>query len=237
MRGHPAKLLEFDLTTGELRQSLPLPGAEGAWNACTATDGSIYVGTDSNGHLYRYIPGEKEVHDLGSPIPGETWIWDVVAGKDGEVFGGHLPGREGVSISPQRWIHRHRPWASCSRRELCAIRRRRSSSAARYTLASGRMRISSRSTSAPARRREMLPKEFADQEFVYSVNRFGKYLVALLTRAINLWFLIWIRTRLDGVDPRDDRASRSRSRSPDDPSVMYYPNGGKLKRVDLDRPG
>src|SRR5579862_3724037 len=92
MRGHPAKLLEFDLTTGELNQSLPLPGAEGAWNACTATDGSIYVGTDSNGHLYRYIPGEKDVHDLGNPLPRETWVWDVVAGKDGEVFGGTYPG-------------------------------------------------------------------------------------------------------------------------------------------------
>src|ERR1700684_4479010 len=49
MRGQPAKLLAFDLQTGAFEQSLPLPGADGAWNACTSTDGSIYIGTDSNG--------------------------------------------------------------------------------------------------------------------------------------------------------------------------------------------
>src|SRR5438093_6002279 len=37
MRGHPAKLLAIDLKSGELTQSLPLEGADGAWNACTAT--------------------------------------------------------------------------------------------------------------------------------------------------------------------------------------------------------
>src|SRR5206468_3717100 len=47
MRGKPAKLLSFDLQTGELIRSLPLDGANGAWNACTASDGSIYVGTDA----------------------------------------------------------------------------------------------------------------------------------------------------------------------------------------------
>ena len=67
MRGHPAKLLAFDLQSGKLLQSLPLDGAEGAWNACTASDGSIYVGTDPAGHLYRYLPGEPSVHDLGTP--------------------------------------------------------------------------------------------------------------------------------------------------------------------------
>src|SRR3954467_7392524 len=55
MRGHPAKLLSFDLKTGKLIRSSPLEGANGAWNACTASDGSIYVGTDANAHLYRYV--------------------------------------------------------------------------------------------------------------------------------------------------------------------------------------
>src|SRR3954447_19779269 len=85
MRGHPAKLLSFELETGALLQSLPLDGATGAWNACTASDGSIYVGTDANAHLYRYVPGEKEAHDLGLVAPGQNFVWDVTSGKDGEV--------------------------------------------------------------------------------------------------------------------------------------------------------
>src|SRR5262250_781883 len=69
MRGHPAKLLSFDAETGSFIQSLPLDGATGAWNACTASDGSIYVGSDANAHLYRYIPGETEARDLGLVAP------------------------------------------------------------------------------------------------------------------------------------------------------------------------
>src|SRR2546421_11740973 len=91
MRGHPAKLLSFDLGNGSLLQSLPLDGATGAWNACTASDGSIYVGMDANAHLYRYIPGEKEAHDLRLVAPGQSFAWDVTAGKDGEGFVGTYP--------------------------------------------------------------------------------------------------------------------------------------------------
>src|SRR3954470_15429452 len=85
MRGHPAKLLSFDLETGKLIRSLPLEGANGAWNACTASDGSIYVGTDANAHLYRYVPGDEAVKDLGLVLPGQQFVWDVTAGKDGEI--------------------------------------------------------------------------------------------------------------------------------------------------------
>src|SRR6266700_3021296 len=51
MRGQPAKLLVYDLRTGELLHKLALEKADGAWNATTATDGSVYAGTDANGHL------------------------------------------------------------------------------------------------------------------------------------------------------------------------------------------
>src|SRR5215212_9118449 len=54
MRGEPAKLLVFDIKTGELLRRLPLEGAKGAWNATTASDGRVYVGTDANAHLYRW---------------------------------------------------------------------------------------------------------------------------------------------------------------------------------------
>src|SRR5436305_9378233 len=58
MRGQPAKLLVYDLKSGTLLHKLALEGADGAWNATTASDGTIYVGTDANGNLYRWVPGE-----------------------------------------------------------------------------------------------------------------------------------------------------------------------------------
>src|SRR3954467_7033213 len=49
IRGQPAKLLVFDAVDGKLLHRIPLPGAKGAWHACTASDGSVYAGTDNEG--------------------------------------------------------------------------------------------------------------------------------------------------------------------------------------------
>src|SRR4051794_25936815 len=92
MRGHPAKLIVFDVRGGQMLHRMPLAGANGAWNACTASDGSVYVGSDANGHLYRWIPGEDEAHNLGQVAPDQTFAWDVCAGREGEVFVGTYPG-------------------------------------------------------------------------------------------------------------------------------------------------
>lgn len=91
IRGEPARLYIVNAITGELLRNFPLDGAKGSWNATTASDGSVYVGTDANGALYRYIPGEEDIHHLGQVMPGQTWVWDVVAGRDGEVFGATFP--------------------------------------------------------------------------------------------------------------------------------------------------
>src|SRR5205085_7573145 len=77
---------------GERLHTFPLAGAMGSWNGATATDGSVYFGSDDNAHLYRYVPGEESVRDLGLVLPGQTFVWDVAAGADGEVFGGTSPG-------------------------------------------------------------------------------------------------------------------------------------------------
>src|SRR5438552_983772 len=92
VRGDPAKLVVFDARSGEMLHRLPLEGAKGAWNATTASDGSVYVGTDDNGHLYRWVPGQDQASDLGQVGPEQTFAWDECAGADGEVFVGTYPG-------------------------------------------------------------------------------------------------------------------------------------------------
>jgi hypothetical protein len=92
IRGEPAKLLVFDIKTGDLLHRLALDGAHGAWNAATATDGSVYVGTDDEGKLFRWTPGEPAIKDLGRVAKDQTFVWDVAPGADGEVFCGTYPG-------------------------------------------------------------------------------------------------------------------------------------------------
>lgn len=92
VRGEPAKLLVFDIASGELLQRLAMPGAKGAWNATTTSDGSVYVGTDDNGHLYRWTPGESQIADLGQVADAQTFVWDETPGPDGDIYVGTYPG-------------------------------------------------------------------------------------------------------------------------------------------------
>ena len=57
IRGQPAKLIVFDVKSADLLHRLPLKGANGGWNATTASDGSVYVGSDDNGHRTRRSHG------------------------------------------------------------------------------------------------------------------------------------------------------------------------------------
>ncbi len=233
MRGHPAKLLSFDLNGG-LVQSLPLPGAEGAWNACTSTDGSIYVGTDSNGHLYRYVPGEKEVHDLGRPMPRETWIWDVAAGKDGEVFGGTYPGACVFRYRPQDGFTDigHGTIVPGENYVRCvAVDPDRGKVYAGVGSHAHLISIDIKTGD----KTEMLPKQFADQEFVYGLDRFGKHLVALLTRANKSLVFDLDAGKMTGQIPAMT-GQQIVAESPDHPGTIYYSHGGELMQFDLDHP-
>ncbi|WP_146250279.1 hypothetical protein [Paenibacillus flagellatus] len=88
----------IDVNTEKVTTSVTLPGASvnptGAWAAATATDGTVYLGTYPNGRLYRYVPGESSISDLGQPLPGESYVFDLAVGADGKVYGGSY-GRAG----------------------------------------------------------------------------------------------------------------------------------------------
>lgn len=84
----PAKIVAVDLTTGKTMHQAALVGASGGWAATTASDGTVYVGSYSNGHLYQYKPGSDTAVDLGQAVAGEAYVWDLAAGDNGSVYGG-----------------------------------------------------------------------------------------------------------------------------------------------------
>ncbi|WP_127587291.1 hypothetical protein [Paenibacillus koleovorans] len=85
--GTDAKLVALSINPMTAGSVFNLPGAEGAWNATTATDGKIYVGSYTNGRLYQYTPGQGSVVDLGQGISGQVFIWDVAPGAGGSIYG------------------------------------------------------------------------------------------------------------------------------------------------------
>lgn len=90
--GDPAYLNAIDPATGASLLSAPLPGASGSYAVAAAPDGTIYVGTYNNGHLYRWRPGSgNTVEDLGRPIATERFIWRITTDEHGNVYGGTYP--------------------------------------------------------------------------------------------------------------------------------------------------
>jgi WD40 repeat protein len=89
--GEVATFQVLDAITGERIDSFDLPAAGGSWGQAVAPDGTVYVGTWPNAHLYRYRPGASKVEDLGQPpgFEGEPFaIWRVVTDGQGRVYGG-----------------------------------------------------------------------------------------------------------------------------------------------------
>ncbi|MBE1603828.1 hypothetical protein [Actinopolymorpha pittospori] len=83
--GTPAYLNAVDTSTGAPLLSVPRTGANGAYGAEQAPDGSVYVGTYGTGRLYRLAPGATQAEDLGAPIAGEAYVWNIVVAPYGTV--------------------------------------------------------------------------------------------------------------------------------------------------------
>lgn len=229
MRGQPAKLVVFDLKSGKIVKILPLIGAEGAWNATTASDGSVYIGTDSNGHLYRWIPGEDEAKDLGQ-VSGQTWVWDVAAGKDGEVFLATYDGCEIVRYRPDEGFKEISTGPASPGEQYAR--------AVAYDPATGKVYAGVGSHAhlveinpATGKKNELLPPEYSNQEFVYGVNIFGHYLFALVTN-LNKSLVFDLNTKKVVAVLPEMSGQQVMTKSPVDDKV-YYVVAGHLHVYDM----
>jgi streptogramin lyase len=180
MRGQPAKLVVYDLKSGEMLHRLSLEGADGGWNACTSTDGSVYVGTDSNGHLHRWIPGEAEAHDLGRPLPEQKWVWDVCAGKDGEVFGGTYPGANVFRYHPKDGFSDVGRGAVAANENYVRTIAYDPVGEKVYAGIGSHAHLIELDPKTGGKR-DILPSEYHDKEFVYGVDCLGGHLFAMLS--------------------------------------------------------
>lgn len=105
LRGSPARLLGYrvDGITTAPQINLALNGASGSWSVVQTTDGSVYVST-TNALLFKHQPGTQHVESLGSVLAGESYIWELIPGKDGEVFGATYPGAKVFRYHPSTGI-------------------------------------------------------------------------------------------------------------------------------------
>ncbi len=102
--GRPAVFHVVDVNENRLVGAYELPGAARSWNHVIAPDGTVYiggVGLGKTAHLYRYLPEEKRVEDLGAGIPGHQFIWALAAAEDGRIYGGTWEGGHVFEFDPE----------------------------------------------------------------------------------------------------------------------------------------
>lgn len=71
---------------------MPLTGASGSWSIVASSDGFLYAASDASALLFKHTPGTQQVQALGNVLSGENYLWELAAGKNGEIFGSTYPG-------------------------------------------------------------------------------------------------------------------------------------------------
>ena len=102
--------------------SLQIPGTAGAWAMAPMKGDRVAIGTYFDGSIHIYNLPENKLTDVVA-IPGEAYIWNLVEGGDGRLYGGTYPGGKLVALdqatlklevcgqvaAPNRFLHEVSP--------------------------------------------------------------------------------------------------------------------------------
>ncbi|MGE7218371.1 FIMAH domain-containing protein [Priestia koreensis] len=88
--GTPAVFYAVDAETGEKKFSQALPNTDVVWAMTVGSDGNVYMAGTINGMIYRYLPNEKRLEEVGKN-PSDSFVWDLKASADGKIYGSTYP--------------------------------------------------------------------------------------------------------------------------------------------------
>lgn len=91
LNGTPSTFYAVNAETGEVSFSQQVPGMTHLYGIAQGSDKNIYFCGIDDGILYRYLPAEKRIENLGDN-PSNNWIWDLAASSDGKIYGATYPG-------------------------------------------------------------------------------------------------------------------------------------------------
>ncbi len=88
--GLPGTFSVLNAETGELKFSQVIADSEALWAMTVGSDKNVYFAGTADGKLYRYLPEQKIVEELGVN-PSDAWVWDIEASTDGKIYGSTYP--------------------------------------------------------------------------------------------------------------------------------------------------
>jgi len=230
--GEPAQLAIVDPETAIVRSVLEIPGgARGFYGIAFASDGNLYLGSNPDGHLYRYSPGAEAVEDLGRVWDECSFVWDLAEGPRGKLYLATYPqGRLveydiakgafrdfGSLVEGEDYV-RSVTWDPRGQKIYAGV----GSHAALIEL-----------DPITGEKRDILPEEYNSMHFVYSLDAVGGKLVAKLDPTYEA-LVIDIKTReVEHIFPSMHSVHVSPLTA--DGKSFYYTDGARLMAYDLDK--
>lgn len=232
VRGEPAHLLGYDVKTKQLILDQTLPKADGAWDLAQSSDGTLYA-PGANGSLFAHIPGTQEVRDLGVVLEGETYLWNLTAGENGEVFGATYPGCRVFRYHPEEGFSDVGKGALAEGENYVRSLAYYPKTGLLYAGVGSRAHLIEINPKT-GEKKELLPEKFKDFEFVYGLEIVpgidgNDRLFALITNgSITLVYNLKTREFEQEIEGMDMRAITG------EPSgkAVYYTSKSSLKRFD-----
>ncbi len=88
--GVPGQFAVIDRKRGVLTEIHEMSGTHGSYGMLVSSDGSVFVGGQPNGELFRYEDGTLE--SVGRAPGDATFIWGLAEDRQGRLCGGTYPG-------------------------------------------------------------------------------------------------------------------------------------------------
>lgn len=90
LNGTPSKFYVVNADTGEVKFSQLIQGMTHLYGIVQGSDSNIYFCGIDDGILYRYLPEQKKIENMGVN-PSNKWVWDLAASRDGKIYGATYP--------------------------------------------------------------------------------------------------------------------------------------------------
>lgn len=172
--GGDAPILIFDPEKKTVLK-VPIHEAQGTYGVLQGPDKNIYISTVNNATLYRYNLLTESLEELGKPSPTQVWLYNLVAVSQRYLLGGtYGEGRlAGYDLQEKKLVDfgRMKPPEAY----VCAT-----APGPNDTVYCGMGSHAGLIHFDPATggKKEILPPEFSENSFVYTLRRDGDYLYA-----------------------------------------------------------
>jgi len=177
--GGDGLVVRFQPSTAKT-EHIVTPGAEGSWSVVSMGGGEAYFGSHLQGYLYHLQADSTQPTRIDLPRP-DDWIWSIDGASDGNMYLGTYPGGEilryGVESGEVTDLGPVLPDDGRAR----YVRSLNGEFPGRLYLGMGAEPELVEWDLETGERTHLLPDEYKDRSFVYSVDRVGDWIAAALS--------------------------------------------------------